>query len=196
VISFGILLTVALLVLLHPRVLSGLLNTALRVLKREPIVLTLRYSDVLLVTAGWCASWVVAGTAFYVLLLSLWPATPLGALPLCIGIYAIAWDIGFVSFITPSGLGFRESAISILFALALPMVPASIAVILAVLSRLISTFAELVCVSAAYLSGRRQLPGLQTGKSVPLEPTGQLAASISTPEVATQVGLEGSTGHE
>ncbi len=190
------LMSVALLVLLHPRVLGSLLNTALRILKREPVVLTLRYRDVLLVTAGWCTSWVVAGIAFYVLLLSLWPATPLSALPLCIGIYAIAWDIGFVSFLTPSGLGFREGAISFLFALALPMVPASIAVILAVLSRLVSTFAELVCVSVAYLIGRPPLPGMPAGKSVPLEPPGRLAASISTPEMATQVGLEGSSSHE
>ena len=102
---------IALLVMLHPRVLNGLLNLALRVLKREPIELSLRYSDILLVTLAWCASWFVAGCAFYVMLLALWPATPLAALPICIGIYAIAWDFGFVTFITPSGLGFRELAI-------------------------------------------------------------------------------------
>src|SRR5579884_3394768 len=101
----------ALLVILYPPVLNGLLNLALRVLKREPVRLPLRYRDILLVTLCWCASWCVAGGAFYVLLLSLWQGAPLIALPICIGIYALAWDIGFVSFITPSGLGFREGAI-------------------------------------------------------------------------------------
>jgi uncharacterized membrane protein YbhN (UPF0104 family) len=157
----GVITILALLVLLYPPVLNWLLNLALRVLKRDPVLLTLRYSDILLITLAWCLSWIVAGTAFYVMLLALWPETPLVALPICIGIYAIAWDIGFVSFITPSGLGFREAAIIGLFALALPL-PAGLGTIMAFLSRLVSTLAELVCVSIAYLSGGgRQLRAVQ-----------------------------------
>jgi glycosyltransferase 2 family protein len=140
---------------LHPRILNGALNWTLLRLKREPIQLTLRYSDILIITLAWCISWIVAGSAFYVLLLALWPVAPLVAWPICIGIYAIAWDIGFVSFITPSGLGIREAAIVGLFALALPL-PAGLASIMALLSRLVSTLAEVVCVSIAYLSGGRQ----------------------------------------
>lgn len=160
VVGLGALTILALLVVLHPRILSALLNTALRLLKRNPVVLTLRYSDILLVTLAWCVSWVVAGLAFYVLLLALWPHTPLSALPICIGIYAIAWDIGFVSFITPSGLGFREGAVIGLFALALPL-PGALAAIIAVLSRLVSTLAELICVSIAYLLGGGQARAVQ-----------------------------------
>jgi uncharacterized membrane protein YbhN (UPF0104 family) len=157
VIGFGLLLIVALFVVLHPRILNGLLNTALRVLKRQPIQLTLRYSDILLVTGAWSMSWIVAGCAFYVLVLALWPTLPLTALPICIGIYALAWDIGFVTFLTPGGLGFREGTISGLFLLALPTLPAVVGVVVAILSRLVSTLAELVCVGAAYLSGGRQV---------------------------------------
>jgi uncharacterized membrane protein YbhN (UPF0104 family) len=152
---------IALLVVLHPRILNSLLNLALRILKRDPIVLSLRYSDILLVTLMWCASWFVAGCAFYVMLLALWPATPLAALPVCIGIYAIAWDFGFVTFITPSGLGFRELAIGVLFALALPFVPGALVAVIALLSRVVSTFAELLCVSVAYLSGGKQVRAVQ-----------------------------------
>lgn len=148
----GVGIMLVLLAVLYPPVLNGLLNVALRLLKRTPVVLTVRYRDVLLVTLAWCASWLVAGTGFYVLLLALWPGTPLVALPICIGIYAIAWDIGFVSFITPSGLGFRELAIAGLFAVALPL-PAGLGLVVALLSRVVSTVAELVCVSIAYLSG-------------------------------------------
>ncbi len=157
----GVLLLFALLVFLHPRILGGLLNTALRLLKREPITLSLRYSDILLVTAAWCVSWIIAGSAFYILTLALWPSLPLLALPICIGIYAIAWDIGFVSFITPSGLGFREGAIGGLFVLSLSMLPLTLGPIIAVLSRLVSTLAELVCVSIAYLAGRQQMQAMQ-----------------------------------
>ncbi len=160
IVVVGIATILSLLIVLYPRVLNGLLNFALRVLKRDPVVLTLRYSDILLITLAWCASWFVAGCAFYVLLLALWPATPLAALPICIGIYAIAWNVGFVSFITPSGLGFREATIIGLFALSLPL-PAGLGTIIAFLSRFVSTMAELLCVSVAYLAGARQVLAVQ-----------------------------------
>ena len=82
------------------------------------------------------------GWRFLSHVLPLWPTTPIAALPICVGIYAIAWDIGFVSFITPSGLGFREGAIGLLFALALPVLPTSLGAIIALLSRFVSTLAE------------------------------------------------------
>src|SRR6266516_3712095 len=161
----ALIFAVSLLFVLYPPVLNGLLNFALRLLKREPVVLALRYKDILLITLAWCVSWLVAGCAFYILLLALWPATPLAALPICIGIYAIAWDVGFVSFITPSGLGFREATIIGLFALALPL-PAGLGTIIAFLSRLVSTMAELLCVSIAYLSGILQVRAVQQQASL------------------------------
>lgn len=160
-IGAGIASILVLLVILHPRILNGLLNSALRILKRDPITLPLRYRDILLVTLAWCVSWIIAGAAFYILVLAVYPELPLAALPVCIGIYALAWDIGFVSFITPSGLGFREGTIAFLLVLALPALPAVWGPILAIVSRLISTIAELVCVSVAYLSGGRQMREVQ-----------------------------------
>jgi len=160
-IILGVAAFLVLLIVLHPRILNGLLNLALRLLKRDPVQLTLRYSDILLVTLAWCGSWLIAGCAFFVMLLALWPSTPLAALPICIGIYAIAWDFGFVTFVTPSGLGFREIAIGVLFTLALPAVPAALVAILALLSRVVSTAAELLCVSIAYLSGGSQVRAVQ-----------------------------------
>src|SRR5579875_682697 len=157
----GVAIFLALLILIHPRILNSLLNLALRVLKREQVVLTVSYSDILLVTLAWCGSWLIAGSAFFALLLALWPHTTLAMLPLCIGIYAIAWDFGFVTFITPSGLGFRELAITALFALSLPSVPVPLVAILALLSRAVSTLAELLCVSVAYLSGGRPARSIQ-----------------------------------
>jgi glycosyltransferase 2 family protein len=193
VVGVGALTILALLVVLHPRVLSAFLNTALRLLKRD-VVLPLRYGDILLITLAWFASWFIAGCAFYFLLLALWPQAPRLALPICIGIYAIAWDVGFVSFITPSGLGFREGAIVGLFALALPL-PGALAAILAVLSRLVSTLAELVCVSLAYLSGSRQVRAVQqeqTALQSPAEDEGrQEGAALLTPDVPQRMSIEG-----
>src|SRR6266567_3847065 len=191
----GIASIIALFIGLHPRILNGVLNWALRRMKRDPIQLTLRYSDILFITLAWCVSWIVAGTAFYVLLLALWPAAPFVAWPICIGIYAIAWDIGFVSFITQSGLGIREAAIVALFALALPL-PTGLASILALLSRFVSTIAEVVCVSIAYLSGGKQVLNIQQDaqvrpsqiKDVNNEKPG---LEILSTEISTSIPVEG-----
>jgi glycosyltransferase 2 family protein len=196
----GVACIIVLFIGLHPRVLNGVLNWALRRMKREPIQLTLRYSDILFITLAWCASWIVAGSAFYVLLLALWPVAPLVAWPICIGIYAIAWDIGFVSFFTPSGLGVREAAIVGFFALALPL-PAGLASIMAILSRLVSTLAEVVCVSIAYLSGGKQVPNIQQDTQVrPLhkEDTNNQKPAFEkqSTEISTSVPVEGGVSGE
>ena len=191
----GVASIIALFIGLHPRILNGVFNWALRRMKREPIQLTLRYSDILFITLAWCVSWIVAGTAFYILLLALWPAAPFVAWPICIGIYAIAWDIGFVSFITPSGLGIREAAIVALFALALPL-PTGLASTMALLSRLVSTIAEVVCVSIAYLSGGKQELNIQQDpqvrpsqiKDVNNEKPG---LEILSTEISTSIPVEG-----
>jgi len=164
----GVASILALLIGLHPRVLNTLLTVALRLLKRNPVELSLRYRDILLITLAWCGSWIIAGSAFFVLLHSLWPGTPFALLPICIGIYAVAWDIGFVSFITPSGLGFREAAITAIFFLAFPLLPTGTSAIIAILSRLVSTIAELLCVSIAYVSGGRQVQVIQQEEDLAL----------------------------
>ena len=197
-VGLGVFTMLALLIGLHPRVLKGLLNAALRLLKRDPVVLTLRYSDILLVTLAWCVSWLVAGGAFYILLLALFPAVPLSALPICIGIYALAWDIGFLSFITPGGLVFREGAIVTLLALSLPLLPSIWGPILAILSRFVSTLAELVCVSVAYMSGGQQMRAVQREQaslSTPPsdEATGRKEKEMKmiTAETPTEVSVQG-----
>ncbi len=191
VVGLSVVIMLALFVGLHPRVLNKILNVGLHLLKREPIVLTLCYSDIMLVSLAWCASWVVAGCAFYVLVLAVWPTLPLAALPICVGIYAIGWDIGFVSFITPGGLGFREGAIAGLLALSLPFL--AVGPIVAILSRLVSTLAELVCVSIAYLSGGQQMRVVQQEQAsqLPVTHDGVEGKAIDTPLSTTQIRIEG-----
>jgi hypothetical protein len=154
-ITIGALAVPLLLLGLYPPLLQGMLNAGLRRVKRAPVRLMLRYRDVLLVTFCWGLSWLVAGTGFYLLVLAL-VSTPLpgAALPLCIGIYALAWDIGFLSFVTPSGLGVREAVTVVLLTQA-HLVPAGaagvgVATVVAIIARLLSTGAELVCITAAH----------------------------------------------
>lgn len=151
---------------LHPRLLEAALNAGLRALKREPTHLTLGYLDLLLITLFWALSWVVAGVGFYFLTRGI-VTTPLPAtlLPLCIGIYALGWDVGFLSFITPSGIGFRELAIAaLLVAAGVTTGPGGFAIgfVVAMVSRLLATGAELVSISLAYLVSGGKMPTAPT----------------------------------
>ncbi len=151
---------------LHPRLLEAALNTGLRLLKREPTRLTLGYLDLLVITLFWSLSWVVAGIGFYLLTRSI-VTTPLPSalLPLCTGIYALGWDIGFLSFITPSGIGFRELAIvALMVAAGVTVGPGgfAIAFVVAMVSRLLSTGAELASIALAYLVSGGDMPAPPT----------------------------------
>jgi glycosyltransferase 2 family protein len=147
---------------LHPRLLEASLNLGLRLLKRPPTRLTLRYRDLLVITLFWSLSWVVAGFGFYLLTRSI-VSTPLPPtlVALAIGIYALGWDVGFLSFITPSGIGFRELAIAALMVAAgVTVGPGgfAIAFVVAMVSRLLSTGSELVSIALAYLVSGGKMP--------------------------------------
>ncbi len=147
---------------LHPRLLRGALSFALRKLGREPVGFALTYTDILRITFAWAVSWLVAGAGFYLVVRSLVAAPlPAGALAIAIGIYAIGWDIGFVTFVTPSGLGFREAAIAGLLTLS-GLVPVAggiaLGTIIAFVVRLLSTGAEVTCIAAAHAIPGEPLP--------------------------------------
>ncbi len=148
-----------LLVMLQPRLLAWGLNRALKLMRKPPIMLPMRYRDVLVVVLWWCVSWVIGGLAFYLVVMGVTSSGPDGggvgwsllALVLSIGIAALGWDIGFLSFITPSGLGFREGAVALLLSLALVASPIALATVIAFLWRILATLAELLCVGSAHL---------------------------------------------
>jgi uncharacterized membrane protein YbhN (UPF0104 family) len=167
--ALGVVGVPLLLVGLHPRVLTGALNAGLRALGRPPVSFTLRYRDILWITLLWLLSWVVAGVGFYLLVLALQPSGfSLAALGIAAGIYALGWDIGFLSFITPSGFGFREGALALLLGLAGVVPVAAVGVAIAIVARLAVTAAELVCVAGAHwLPGGRAPEVGETADGLP-----------------------------
>lgn len=90
--------------------------------------------------------WVLLGTAFFLFIKSLCPIS-VSQLLVVTGIYAVAWSIGFLSIITPSGLGVREGVLSLLLTTVLP--PAT-ATLVALLARLWTLAAELLLGGVAF----------------------------------------------
>lgn len=89
--------------------------------------------------SGYLLLWGLLGTAFFLFINSIYPVD-FSQLTMVTGIYAVAWSIGFLSFLTPSGLGVREGILSLLLTTVLP--PA-VAMLVALLSRLWTLSAEL-----------------------------------------------------
>jgi len=130
----------------HPAVFGRMFNGGLRLLKRPPLQMDLTYRQVLGFVGLYVGLWFLFGLAFFLFARSL---TPLGwncYLPVT-GVYALAWVIGMVSVFAPAGIGVREGVLSVLLA---QYLPEPTAIVVALLSRLWVTLAELVCALVAW----------------------------------------------
>lgn len=132
---------------LHPQLLQHVLSWGLRRIGREAIYITLTRRDMLTLLPGYCGVWLLYGCGLYALARSIYPL-PLTDLPALSGSFAIAWVIGFLSFITPSGLGVREGVLGYLLGMFMPL---HVALLLAVLARIWLTGAELGCAALVAL---------------------------------------------
>ena len=100
------------------------------------------------------AMWVTNGLAFYLFVASITPVAP-AQLSAFIAMNAAAYWIGYVSFITPSGLGFREAALALMLAI---FFPTPVAIALSLVTRLWSTAGELLGVVTIWgLPSRKML---------------------------------------
>lgn len=131
----------------HPRVLTGVLNAGLRVAKRPPVSLNLRWLDVWKWTLLMAANWMVLGTGFF-LLLSALVDLPLNRLLYVTGSFALAGVIGMLALFAPSGIGVREG---IMAAALSQILPTGVAVMAALVARVWMTLAEVFCASLALL---------------------------------------------
>lgn len=131
------------LLLLHPGVITRTVNFSLKRLKRDPVEWNAKYRHILGILLLWCGFRMLYGTANYFLILSIYPV-PVSQLPVLIGIFSIAWVVGFLSFLTPSGLGVVEGMLTFLLSF---YVPLHIATLIALLSRAWTIGTDLTCVA-------------------------------------------------
>jgi glycosyltransferase 2 family protein len=140
-----LLLIIPLVVILYPPMLTALLNRTLHLMRRPPMEHALSERGVVIALAWGAVSWLFLGLHIWLLARDL-GGTGAGLLALSIGGFALAWCVGFVVIIAPAGVGPRDAIIAALFASALPAGgPAALAVV----SRLMLTFADVICALAA-----------------------------------------------
>lgn len=147
---------------LYPPLLGGALDRLLRLARQPPLERRISPRGL-----ARCVAWVTLGWACFGLHLWILVAdvTNRGAdvLLLSMGTYALAWSVGFVLIIFPSGVGPRELA---LIAGLAPVMPRGSALVIAIVSRLVMTLGDLVWAGFGLALSRR-------AAGVPKKPTVQ-----------------------
>jgi uncharacterized membrane protein YbhN (UPF0104 family) len=156
--------TVAALLIVHPRVLNAVLGAIPRLLKREVIGWNGSWAEGVVLLGLAMVSWMLYGAAYYLFVRSLTPVSP-AAVPVLAGVNALAFVAGVLTPL-PGGLGVREAAMQQLL---LPLLPAGVAGVISVAARLWSVSAELIggALVLAFTRG-----GLQGGAPLAEEPAG------------------------
>ena len=136
---------------LHPGVLNPLLGLLPRLLKRPLVRWTGSWGDGVVLLALSLGGWMLYGGAYHLFVSALSEA-PWSLLPRLAGVNALSFVVGYASLL-PGGLGVREVAMAELLR---PLVPAGVAAVLAVATRLWTIAAELLgCALALRLARER-----------------------------------------
>jgi glycosyltransferase 2 family protein len=148
-----VLVSVLGLLFLHPKPLHYLL-------RRFNIVETprLHYAQLLLWVGLYSLIWILGGAVLYMVSRTVTPIS-LTELPYFIGSWSLVGTLSILVFFLPSNLGFTEVGLSLLLS---PIIPSSLAVIVAVANRIFLLCCELVGIPALImlirLFKRRRLP--------------------------------------
>ncbi|MEE6260398.1 lysylphosphatidylglycerol synthase domain-containing protein [Plantactinospora sonchi] len=150
-----VLVLPAALVPLWPPLLNRLLARLLRLARREPLPRPLGGRGIGL-SVGWSlAGWLAYGVHLW-LLLGDAGATGRDLLPVAVGAFAGSWCLGFLLAVAPAGVGAREVALPLLLAGA---VASPVALVAAVVSRLLMTVVDLLLPALAVLAERTRSAG-------------------------------------
>ena len=138
------------LVALHPRYLQRLVSFGLKRLKKEPVTLTVRYTDILSFVALACFNWLLLGAGFFLLANSV-VHVDWRYLGYMTGAFSFAAIVGVLSVFAPAGLGVREG---VLLAMIHDIMGAGLATIVVLSARLWMTLGEVGGAAVAILADR------------------------------------------
>jgi glycosyltransferase 2 family protein len=140
-----------LLAVLHPRILNPLLARGFRLIRRQPPGEPLSLPGVVHAIGWSLLGWLAYGGQVWLL------ATGLGAggarlLPLSVGGFALAWVVGLLLVVAPAGAGAREAVLVVVLA---PVLNPAAALLIALVSRVLMSVADLLFAGGAVLAERR-----------------------------------------
>jgi hypothetical protein len=163
---------------IRPSWLIEMVNWLLAKFNRPSLSAGLTHANAAWVLTLAILDWLLWGACFATLTFALQDYTTAEMLQLAphlVAAYAIAYAIGFVSLITPSGLGVREGALYLLLA---PLLGGGVVTIAAIAMRLWITLGELLAAGASLLFLRE--------KNLPSVPPAVPPAMVDSPRGAVQ----------
>lgn len=165
----GLGITLAAVLMVHPRLLNGVFTLVSQVAKRQVIRWNGSWGyGVALLCAG-VLSWILYGGAYFLLIRAL---TPVGvdALPVLTGVNALSFVAGFLTPL-PGGIGPREAAMT---ALLQGVLPAGVAGVISVAARLWNVAGEVIggLIVVTLWRGRATEGGTGVAHSEPAEAPG------------------------
>lgn len=169
------------LLVLHPKLLHRALTMIMRVARRRTPLPAIAGGELLRAALWSVVTWLGFGLQIFVLVGSLHSVGPSDA-ALAVGGYALAWVVGLLIVIVPAGAGAREAIL--VFTLD-PTLNRSSALLIALVSRLLTTAADVLLAGAVggeRLWGRRRRgPDGHTrrGGTTDEEPPGESSSSIA-----------------
>jgi hypothetical protein len=147
---WALVLAVPALICLYPPLTSFFVNRLLRLARRPPLERRIGGKGMTRAVAWSLLGWVFFSLQAWLLVADV---TGQGASVLLIaaGAYALAWSVGFILVPFPGGVGPRELA---LIAALAPVMPRGSAIVVAVISRLVLTIADLIWAAVAFALDR------------------------------------------
>jgi uncharacterized membrane protein YbhN (UPF0104 family) len=139
---------------LHPRVLAFGLNLVLRIARKEPLDRVLSGRAMIAAAAWTMIGWLFYGVHIWLLLGDMRPGGP-SLFAVAAGAYALAWATGLLTVIVPAGIGVREGAMVLVLA---PVLPAPQALVIAIVSRLAFTLADVLWAGLGFALARAHAP--------------------------------------
>jgi uncharacterized membrane protein YbhN (UPF0104 family) len=147
------------LVFLIPPLLNTLLERVLRVTRASSHHMELTFGGVGRAWGWGLLGWFGFGVQIWLLATSL--GAPAGqAFAVAVGGFALAWAAGFLAVFAPAGAGAREAALVLTLS---PVLSTADAIVVALVSRLLMTVADLGTAAAAVLIGRHSSSRAATG---------------------------------
>ena len=136
----------AFIIVLHPRLLGGLIAMTARVIRRRPFQVTMGYLETLRILGLYVLNWLVFGVALYLLIRSFYPVQP-SLIVYLAGAFSFAGMVGILAVFAPSGLGVRDGLLALFLC---QVMPTGVALLAAIVTRVWLTVAELASVGVVF----------------------------------------------
>ncbi|HEX7319656.1 MAG TPA: lysylphosphatidylglycerol synthase domain-containing protein [bacterium] len=128
------------LVLLHPYLLTVIINIFLKLIKKPTVKFNISYWSLIKLSSFFLSFWIAQILGFYFLICSIYPL-PLTMIFAVAVAYILSWTIGFIAIFAPGGLGIREGTMTLYLSTIMPL---PVAIAISLISRIWITVFEVI----------------------------------------------------